>query len=1067
MKNHKKWIMGLDVGTASSAISAYECDDTGTPIKLSLLDATIFSEPINLKNLELLNQSRRTDRLTKRQIKRRASNRIKLLHIASSLGLDKKKLKQHHFAHHIHEIRVRALTEKLDIYQLFSVFLNMLQNRGAGHLKEYKELGNEIDGKLLSEYLQERKKAAEDKREPWRNLQQDSENTKTYYYARFLLEKEFEKIVECQKQHHPFFEENYTGWPDGAFKKDINTVINYHKALQQTILNQRPLKWDIETIGDCPYKENCKVATKAHPSYQNFRIEDQIANLRLKDKPLNQEQKAKLRAALHATDELKFTEIYELLDLQEKFTIDIATNSNKELVGNKTLHAMKKLEFGVAWDNLDIAEQAGAMMILANLPDPNYIKENVFDALQNKFKEILQADKSYEYQPHQYRNMTNFLIELSAHKKFGSLTTLGLENGRGNYSSKAYQELADMMASHNYDKTNAIKELAYEELDQDDVITNPIILKSIRQVKKLYKEMVRKMGSHPSRISLELMRELKQSTALRGQTNSKIEKNRKRREDAAKESQAHGIMPTDKNIKRFNLCREQEYKCAYTGEPIEVNQLEHYEIDHIIPQAKGGGNGHSNLVLVQASINKSKDNRTPYEAYQAGIISEQGWRHIQNTAKHYMKDFDSPDANGKKKKPVGYDAILYRKGQLLISQDEPRGIQDGAMDRRNTETAYIARLLQKKLVKWSNGTLKNTDIVPMRGLVTGNLRRQWDIDSILPQIRLKEGRPLFNKQGERISKADFANHENRGVEKYTFDKRCDHRHHLIDAAILGLCTRSLLQKASTYYHGQGNLKGSQFASPIENLRQTLLNYLSDFVVWQKPDRYGSGRFLQDTFYALKEDNQLVVREPVEKLLKSNYQTTLENIEKRVYDHDIKQNMLAQLKEKQTQNIDLKQAIQEIYYPKTSKNKVKKVKAIYWEKGIVKYNDAVDYKKSYSSGRESVHLNDGYACAMINKDNKVELITKLQYQKNPEHYQENGLFKGDIIFNHKQQRFYEICSFSKIKGIFYKLANETQPFGTIKIKELKLMSNSFKDFELIKTKGQLYSKLAQLRKAKPL
>ena len=1062
----EKWIMGLDVGTASCALSAYICDDNLEATQLALLDSTVFSEPINPDNLVLLNQNRRTSRGARRQIQRRAANKRKLLHIAVSLGLDEEKLKRHEFAENIYEIRKKASEEALDIYQLFSVFLNMLQNRGAKHLKEYKELAVDITDKTLGEYLLERKEAAKDERKPWRKLQEDAENPKAYYYARFLLEAEFKQILDEQKKHHPFLEENYTSFPDGAFKKEQNKLIKYEEALRQNILEQRPLKWDINTIGDCPYEENCKVAPKAHPDYQDFRIADQIANLRLSNETiLIGAQKDSIHNALHETDELTFAEIYELLNLQEKFTIDSPNNTNKSLVGNKTFHAMQKLGLVAEWQRLEKSEQAGAMLILANLPDPNYIKENSFEILQQKFTEILKVDKSYHYEPKQYQRITSFLINISTHKKFGTLTELGLEKGRGNYSAKAYSELANTMQTTHCDKTEAVVKLDYQELDLDDVVTNPIILKSIRQVKALYKDMIRKMGSPPSRITLELMRELKQSTEKRNDTNSKIKKNRGMRESSITELQKYGITPHDKNVKRLSLCKEQNYKCAYTGQSIEITQLENYEIDHIIPQAKGGGNGRSNLVLVERAINKKKGNYTPYQAYQAGIINEQGWNHIKNTAKEYRKDYDTEtDKNGKKikpRKPIGYDAILYRKAQLLTSKEEPRGIQDGAMERRNTETAYIARLLQKKLVKWSNGALKNTDIIPMRGLVTGQLRKQLNINSVLPELRLKEDRPLYNKQGEIIEKEDYDNHENRAVEKYMFDKRCDHRHHLIDAAILGLCNRSMLNSASGYYHKMGCLKGWQAQVSFASLRETLLNYLAGFVVWQKPDRYGSGGFFQETLYALKENNLLVVREPVTKLLKADYEKTLENIEKRIYDNDIKQNMLQQLKEKQAQEIPVKDAIQQIYYPKTSKNLVKRVKAIYYKKYPMTYNSEQDY---YNPQTKSVQLSDGYACAVIGEKQKIQLVTKLHYKKNPKKYHENGLFKGDIVFNTKNQKFYEICSFNSQKGIFYKLANETQAFGTIKIKTLKMITASFANLELMKTKGQLYGKLKTLRKA---
>ena len=1076
MKNHKKWVMGLDIGTASSAVSAYECDEDKNPTKLILLDGIIFSEPIEAKTLALLNQSRRTSRMARRQIDRRAKRRRKLLHIALSLGLDENKLRTQPFANNIHQLRYDALTKKIDEYQLFAVFLHMLQNRGASHLKpDDKTLSDALHGEdaLLSQYLLSKKKEAADDRSPWRKLQSAADDVKIYYYARFLIENEFNKIIETQKQHHPFLEENYTDWPDGAFKKEPNKLISYSQALEQVITKQRPLRWDLDTVGNCSYEVGCKVVGKAHPDFQTFRIEKKLADLQLqKWGVLNSEQKNILREKLHETDSLSFSEIYELLDLQEKFTDDrSATTGDKKsgLIGNKTNFAMKKLgpELQDKWQNLDKGEQAGAITLLANLPDPNYIREHSFEQLQKKFAEILKTDNSYPYQTQNINHITTFLLDISEHKDFGTLKSIGLETGRGNYSAKACAKLSDMMQMENCDETTAKEKLAYKESDLDDDINNPIILKAIRQVKELYKETVKKMGCYPEQISLELMRELKQSTEKRNETEKKIKDNKNRRDRAAKELISHNITPTAKNIRRYTLWEEQGRKCAYTEKTIGITELENYEIDHIIPQKKGGSDSYYNLVLADKGINNRKDNHTPYQAYQVGIIKN--WDCVQHLAKKYIADFDD------KKQPKGFDAILYRKGKLLLSEDEPRGIDDKAMERRNNETAYIARLLTKKLLKWTNHDdnknkhLQTHDIIPIRGLITGTLRQKWGINTVLPDIRIKENRPLYNKEGKVISTDDYHNKPNKDkVEEHKFDKRCDHRHHLIDAAMIGLFSRAMLQEASSCYHVNGNLKEFQYLCPISDLRNILLNRLTGFVVWQKPDRCGGGAFFEQTLYSLRENDdgekkRLVARKPLISLIdKNDYDKTIANIEKKVLDDDIKNNIIQQLKEKQSAKTDLKDAMEQIYYPRTSKNLVRRVRCIYMLRYEIKYDEDFHY---HNQKNNSVQLNDGYACAMIDENNKMELISQCQFKKNPPRENAKLIFKGDIVFNEKDQKFYETCKFGKEAGIFYKLANETQPIDSIKESSLKFKSISFKGITLIENKGQLYSKIKQLRMAK--
>ena len=50
----------------------------------------------------------------------------------------------------------------------------------------------------------------------------------------------------------------------------------------------------------------------------------------------------------------------------------------------------------------------------------------------------------------------------------------------------------------------------------------------------------------------------------------------------------------------------QEGKCLYSGKPLNIEDLNEYEVDHIIPVSKGGDNDISNLITSCFDCNRGK-----------------------------------------------------------------------------------------------------------------------------------------------------------------------------------------------------------------------------------------------------------------------------------------------------------------------------------------------------------------------------------------------------------------------------------------------------------------------------
>lgn len=159
-------------------------------------------------------------------------------------------------------------------------------------------------------------------------------------------------------------------------------------------------------------------------------------------------------------------------------------------------------------------------------------------------------------------------------------------------------------------KTNDVKQVVRE------LPGSPAIKKGILQSIKLVDELVKIMGHAPESIVIEMARE--NQTTARGKKNS--QQRYKRIEDALK-NLAPGLdsnilkeYPTD-NIQlqndRLFLYYLQNGKDMYTGEPLDINQLSSYDIDHIVPQAFIKDDSLDNRVLTSSKDNRGKSDNVP------------------------------------------------------------------------------------------------------------------------------------------------------------------------------------------------------------------------------------------------------------------------------------------------------------------------------------------------------------------------------------------------------------------------------------------------------------------------
>jgi CRISPR-associated endonuclease Csn1 len=250
--------------------------------------------------------------------------------------------------------------------------------------------------------------------------------------------------------------------------------------------------------------------------------------------------------------------------------------------------------------------------------------------------------------------------------------------------------------------------------------------------------------------------------------------------------------------------------CIYCGKPISAHQLFNgdAEIEHILPFSRTLKNNRNNLTIAHKWCNALKGNRTPFEAFAENPL-DYSWADIETRVQDVFRyNFAKKNAFLK----TDLEEALMNESSFLESQI--------------TDTAFIAKAAKEYL----SCIVPPQKIMVTPGRLTSLLRAKWGLNSILSSA-------------------------------YDEKNRADHRHHAIDAIVIGLTTRSTLQRfATANAHGAAE-KIMPPSFPID--RNWLEKRLASMLISYKPDHGIGGALFDETAYGFKVDPANPDRKPSE------------------------------------------------------------------------------------------------------------------------------------------------------------------------------------------------------------
>lgn len=1185
--------LGLDLGTSSIGTAVYRIDKQGNTLALEHLDSYIFGEPVAPKEMQTLNTARRSARLIRRQVERKAARLKKIGYIAQSLGIMRQDLLND--KNDVIELRARAVTEKISIPQLVKVCCHIVKNRGyKGTLSQADRgtIGKKIkqtqdlltENKTLGQLLWEEKQKAS-KGQAWRKIEDDG----TFVY-RQKIEEEFERIWDEQAKHHPELNGSYTVWGDNMFPDFPNQrEISLKNAFYSAMFYQRPIKWAVAVVGNCPLFPSEKRASCAQMAYQHYRLAKEIANLRYmlpsssESVALTPKQQQDLFNYINInTQEYKrenntipFAKIYEILSFPDKTYFTIHRGSKKGIKGNTTLAAFEQAGLLNAFENLTDAVQELVLEFLSNITDMSTIADNTPEYIRKKLTDNGEKGeslvKNIRATNEEYSQAADFVLLMrDKNEKDNFFETFELEGDRSSFSIAGLKLLTEKVQTGELNESNEaqiVDELTAKNktytgrlrtLDtilKQESINDPVISRALAEFYRVMTYILHKYGN-PQEVVVELSRDIKNSLAHRQELEKQNTERSNERLAAIRFLQESHILVSPRNIEKYLLWEEQAHICPYSGQNIGVTQAfdeKATQIDHIIPQRGeiGGPNVFENKVLVFSNENKAKSNHLPYEwKFKEDIDS---YITYQNETRTKRKKGDKTELefgshsplinfvqrleNLAENKPNRYWSMRDRKyrytqkGKLMLRKIKnllttPQELKQDFSNRQNQQTAWIGKIV----LEWCKDICPK-GVIASSGALTAYMRYALQFDKILPRVRLAENKPLYDKDNKEIDGAKWhllfdedlklsdtfvdeklaaaweklkegfgqykqnlspedyphnTNDEEKCFQNFcreqrllcSFYKRCDHRHHAVDAAIIGLCSRSMVQLANTHHAKYGTLdvikaydeKGNRlkdqdiagFEIPdiphCAKLLQNLQQRLTDYVVWHKPDHFPSGAFFDQTAYNVQKDkdgvDRFIKRAPLSSFLKANEKKTLENLDKLLFTDTIKQVIISQFRERLAQGMAQEEALcgkkddpqDGIYY---RGNKVKQVKYMYLTgRGIREFDENADKKIRDKNGRVyKSYQNGGYACIDFDAQTgkRKNLIPLWKYAQNkivPESV--IRVFIGDILFDKQNKQFYKVQKFSARAGIYLRPVTETQEnnlqTSTSSIKEYIVVSN---------------------------
>lgn len=716
-----------------------------------------------------------------------------------------------HREHQLLPYRIRAagLDRDLSTLEFGRALYHLAQRRGFLSNRKSKE--NADEKSIVKAGISDLAKAMTEKGsrtlgEYFASIDPEAERLRRRWTARRMFAEEFDQLWSRQAP-------------------TLNLTETHRDAIRDAIFFQRPLKSSDHLIGRCRHLPQHRRAPMACRLFQRFRLLQKINDLLLvpcvqvdipvlekdgqlksdpktgkpKTKkqwvpagdsvPLAPEQRAVVLNALSATTGETMPSLRKLIDAPKNHRFNFEAGEDSE----SSLPGHKT--------DARLAEVIPGYADWLDARKTALVDELLGDLEDEKMKERLVT--AYKLAP-----------DVAA-----AVVDAGLEDAYAAVSRAALRRLLPLMekgmpyATARKEAFDESEEKSPDPLDRlppvlkvNPDLRNPTVLRGLTEVRKLVNLVVKRYGK-PERIHIELLRELKKPREARADIFSKNEARRKLRERAAAGVvRETGVARANAlAIEKWLLAEECGWICPYTGKSVSPHSLftePQFEIEHIWPYAQSLDDSFINKTLCHVDANRAKGNRLPVTAFSDSQMAEIVARVSRFTG----------DARDEK-----------------LRRFKAATLPEGFTNRQFNDSSHIAKSAAQylgllyggvndpPLADGSSGTKR---IHTRVGGLTAQLRRLWGLNQILS-----------------------------GNDQKTRD---DHRHHAIDAVVVGCANDRTVQEMMRVASEQirfGTSRLRDLPLPWPDFFKELCPAVEEIVVSHRQSRKVGGAFHDASFYS--------------------------------------------------------------------------------------------------------------------------------------------------------------------------------------------------------------------------
>ncbi|MHB1701910.1 MAG: type II CRISPR RNA-guided endonuclease Cas9 [Acidobacteriaceae bacterium] len=730
--------LGLDIGIASVGAALLTQDG------ILALHVRTFDKAETAKEGESLNTIRRDARSARRRIRRRAFRLLRLRRLFKREGLIAS-VDSADFATSTSPwaLRAEGLERPLSKQEWVATLYHLVKHRGFQSNRKSEAKADEKVGQMLGGVNANQRRMQENN---WRTVgemaardpvfaqaKRNKGGSYTHTFARMDLEHELHALFEAQRQ-----------------RGNASAGSEFEQAVYALLMARRPTLSGanfLKMVGRCTFEPTEYRAPKASHSAERFVWLTRLNNLRVAD---DGQQRALSDAERQTVIRLPFTQA-KLTYKQVRTALDLPDSARfigveywrKRKEGNEFAAEDATLFEAKAFHVLRKAYEEACLKTEWQRDATNPDRLDALAYAQTVFKDDAEA-RAWMLQ----QGIEPGITEAALNVSFSDFIRVSVKAlckiipfmEAGQRYDEAVQSAG---YAHHSQVVTGLKSRTIPRVSKED-FPNPVVYRALNQARKLVNAIVHEYGA-PAEVHIELARDLSKPFDERRQ----IEREQKTfREDKEKQvadfERAFGHAPRKDQLAKYRLYREQDGKCAYSLEAIDLARLDedgYVEIDHALPYSRSFDDGMNNKVLVFTRENRDKGNQTPYE-----------YLGNSNDAERWCRFAAFVQANPK-----------YRlaKRTRLLRKDFGDEAAEGFRERNLSDTRYIARAfkaLVERHLQLAHGSDSKRCVV-VSGQLTAFLRTRWGL------LKVREAGDL---------------------------------HHALDAAVVAACSHGMVKRLSDY-----------------------------------------------------------------------------------------------------------------------------------------------------------------------------------------------------------------------------------------------------------------------------